>query len=75
MAEFFLRPATEADEPEIKALIRQVRINPLGLDWRRFTVTANGPVRGEDKEMDKMIACAQGETVYATFKNPRIYAA
>jgi N-acetylglutamate synthase-like GNAT family acetyltransferase len=50
-ASFSLRPATEADFPEIKALIRQVRINPTGLDWRRFTVAANSS--------GQMIACAQ----------------
>jgi N-acetylglutamate synthase-like GNAT family acetyltransferase len=51
LAEYILRPATEADFPEIKALIRKVRINPTGLDWRRFTVAVNGP--------GQMIACAQ----------------
>jgi N-acetylglutamate synthase-like GNAT family acetyltransferase len=51
LAEFTLRPATEADFPEIKALIHQVRINPTGLDWRRFTVAVDGP--------GQMIACAQ----------------
>ena len=51
MAEYSLRPATEADFPEINALIRQVRINPLGLDWRRFTLAVNSS--------GKMIACAQ----------------
>lgn len=51
MADYFLRPATEADFPEIQALIRKVRINPMGLDWRRFTVAVNSS--GE------MIACAQ----------------
>jgi N-acetylglutamate synthase-like GNAT family acetyltransferase len=48
---FSLRPATEADFPEIRALIRQVRIKPTGLDWRRFTVADNGS--------GQMIACAQ----------------
>lgn len=48
---FSLRPATEDDFPEIKALIRQVRINPAGLNWRRFTVAVNGS--------GQMIACAQ----------------
>lgn len=51
MEKFSLRPATEDDFPEIKALIRQVRINPAGLDWRRFTVAVNGS--------GQMIACAQ----------------
>jgi N-acetylglutamate synthase-like GNAT family acetyltransferase len=48
---FSLRPAAEADFPEIKALIRQVRINPTKLDWRHFTVAVNGS--------GQMIACAQ----------------
>jgi N-acetylglutamate synthase-like GNAT family acetyltransferase len=48
---FSLRSATAADFPEIKALIRQVRINPTGLDWRRFTVAVN--------EGGQMIACGQ----------------
>jgi len=47
---YFLRPATGADFPAIKALIRQVHINPLGLDWHRFTVAVSG---GE------MIGCGQ----------------
>jgi N-acetylglutamate synthase-like GNAT family acetyltransferase len=48
---FSLRPASKADFSEIKALIRQVRINPTGLDWRRFTVAVN--------EGGGMIACGQ----------------
>lgn len=52
MAEnFSLRPATEADFSEIRALIRRVRINPTKLDWRRFTVAVNGS--------GQMIGCAQ----------------
>ena len=51
MAEYTLRPATEADFPEIKALVRRVRINPMGLDWTRFTVAVDGS--GE------LIACGQ----------------
>ena len=42
MDRFSLRPATEADFPEIKSLIRRVRINPTGLDWHRFTVAVDG---------------------------------
>ncbi|MFZ5821915.1 MAG: GNAT family N-acetyltransferase [Chloroflexota bacterium] len=41
-ASFTLRPAVEADFPAIRALIRGARINPTGLDWRRFTVAASG---------------------------------
>ena len=38
MTEVLLRPALEKDFPAIKALIHASRINPNGLDWRRFTV-------------------------------------
>lgn len=51
---FNLRPATESDFPEIKALIRQVRINPTRLDWHQFTVA----VLGGD-----MIGCIQLKAV------------
>jgi len=47
---FSLRPATEADFPEIKALIRQVRINPTRLDWRHFTLAVSE---------DGMVGCIQ----------------
>jgi N-acetylglutamate synthase-like GNAT family acetyltransferase len=50
LAEYFLRPATESDFSAIKALIKQARINPTKLDWRRFTVAVSG---GE------VIGCAQ----------------
>lgn len=42
MADFILRPATEQDFPAIRQLIRQVRINPTALDWRRFVVAVDG---------------------------------
>ena len=42
MDRFSLRPATEVDFPEIKSLIRMVRINPTGLNWHRFTVAVDG---------------------------------
>jgi N-acetylglutamate synthase-like GNAT family acetyltransferase len=41
VADFFLRAATAADEQEIRALIRAVQINPMGLDWHRFVVAAS----------------------------------
>jgi len=50
LADYTLRPATEADSPAIKALIRQVRINPTKLDWHHFTVTVVG---------GDLIGCAQ----------------
>jgi N-acetylglutamate synthase-like GNAT family acetyltransferase len=45
---FILRPATEQDAPAIHSLIREARINPTGLDWRRFllAVVAEGEVIG-----------------------------
>ena len=38
MTGILLREATAQDFPAISGLIRQVRINPTGLDWRRFVV-------------------------------------
>jgi N-acetylglutamate synthase-like GNAT family acetyltransferase len=61
---FTLRPATKADFPEIKALIRQVRINPTGLDWCRFTVAVDKPVLSEDEGAGQMIACGQLKPVH-----------
>jgi N-acetylglutamate synthase-like GNAT family acetyltransferase len=48
LAEYLLRPATEKDIPFIKGLIHDVRINPTGLEWRRFVVaeTGNGKFAG-----------------------------
>ena len=48
LAEYLLRPATEKDIPFIKGLIHEVRINPTGLDWRRFIVaeTISGKFAG-----------------------------
>jgi N-acetylglutamate synthase-like GNAT family acetyltransferase len=44
---FTLRTAIVADEKDIKAMIRGARLNPLGLDWRRFIVAeANGEIIG-----------------------------
>jgi N-acetylglutamate synthase-like GNAT family acetyltransferase len=38
LTEILLRSALETDFPAIQALIHESRINPNGLDWRRFTV-------------------------------------
>jgi N-acetylglutamate synthase-like GNAT family acetyltransferase len=48
LAEFALFPALESDFPAIKALIHETGINPIGLDWRRFTVakTSDGTFIG-----------------------------
>lgn len=38
---FKVRTAGEADGPAIKKLVMEGRINPTGLDWRRFMVAVN----------------------------------
>ncbi len=48
---FTLRPATQADQKAIKTLIREVGINPMGLDWRRFVVA--------EDEAGQFIGCGQ----------------
>lgn len=49
--EVILRPATAADFPSIRGLIRRVHINPYGLDWRRFLVAVDTEGR--------LLACGQ----------------
>jgi N-acetylglutamate synthase-like GNAT family acetyltransferase len=48
VAEILIRPAARTEAAAIRALIRAVRINPTGLDWRRFlvAVAADGQVVG-----------------------------
>jgi N-acetylglutamate synthase-like GNAT family acetyltransferase len=48
LSDFIVRPATREDFPAIRSLIRMVRINPIGLDWRRFiiVVTPEGNLIG-----------------------------
>jgi len=50
-ATYCLRTAVAADEAAIKQLIREVGINPLGLDWRRFLVAVD--------ENGRLLACGQ----------------
>ena len=50
-APFLLRPAVEADSRPIQLLIRQSGINPIGLDWRRFTLAVDAH--------NAMIGCVQ----------------
>jgi N-acetylglutamate synthase-like GNAT family acetyltransferase len=38
LVEYTVRPAIREDIPAIRSLIHAVRINPTGLDWRRFLV-------------------------------------
>jgi hypothetical protein len=51
MASFHIRPAIQSDFASIRALICSVRINPIGLDWRRFVVAVDS--KGE------VIGCGQ----------------
>jgi N-acetylglutamate synthase-like GNAT family acetyltransferase len=41
LVDFTVRTATQKDFPAIHALIIQVNINPIGLDWRRFLIAMN----------------------------------
>jgi N-acetylglutamate synthase-like GNAT family acetyltransferase len=41
MTTWTLRRARQPDAPAIRRLIRQVGINPLGLDWRRFLIAVD----------------------------------
>ncbi len=48
---FILRPARQEDASSIRALIHRVEINPIGLDWRRFTLAVDS--------QDQMLGCGQ----------------
>jgi len=48
---FTLRPATQADFPAIRRLIHEVQINPMGLDWRRFSMAVDAN--------DRLVGCGQ----------------
>lgn len=43
-----LRPATAADQPVIKQMVKGAHLNPMGLKWQRFTlaVTPDGDTIG-----------------------------
>jgi N-acetylglutamate synthase-like GNAT family acetyltransferase len=49
--DFALRPARAGDYAAIRNLIHQVRINPTGLDWRRFVVAVD--------DAGQMLGCGQ----------------
>lgn len=51
MTNFTLRPARESESSQIKGLIHLVKINPMGLDWKRFIVAVD--------DRDGMIGCGQ----------------
>ena len=44
-SEVWLRPARFEEDRAIKQLVRRARINPLGLNWERFTVAVDGEQR------------------------------
>lgn len=48
---FTLRAATLSDQSRIRSLIRSVRINPMGLDWRNFYIIVT--------PANEMIGCGQ----------------
>ena len=48
-----IRPAVAADAPEIRALVREARLNPRDLDWHRFLVAGDAGA---------VVACAQVRT-------------
>lgn len=48
---FKLRPATAADQPTIKQMVRGARLNPLGLNWERFVLAVTAD--------DQIIGCVQ----------------
>jgi len=48
---FSLRPATQADFPAIRSLIHEVGINPMALDWQRFTIAVD--------TNDRLVGCGQ----------------
>jgi N-acetylglutamate synthase-like GNAT family acetyltransferase len=43
---FTLRWATEEDAPVIKRLVRDAKINPLGIHWQRFIVAEDAVAEG-----------------------------
>jgi N-acetylglutamate synthase-like GNAT family acetyltransferase len=49
-SDYQIRQAKESDQELIRALVRKSRINPLNLEWRRFSVVEIGT---------EMIACGQ----------------
>jgi N-acetylglutamate synthase-like GNAT family acetyltransferase len=51
MSSYTLRPARQTDAAAIKLLIRNVGINPMDLDWRRFVVAVD--------DQDQVIAAGQ----------------
>lgn len=51
MLNYEVRPAVESEFPQIKHLINEGGINPMGLDWKRFLVAV--------EENGRVIGCGQ----------------
>lgn len=51
MENYQIRPALEVEAGQIKDLINEVGINPMGLDWKRFLVAVD--------DSGKVIGCGQ----------------
>lgn len=48
---YWIRPAVREDKEAIHVLVRAVKINPLGIYWRRFLVAVD--------EKNRLIGCGQ----------------
>jgi N-acetylglutamate synthase-like GNAT family acetyltransferase len=48
---YCIRPAVSQDHAAIRALIRAVKINPLGIDWARFLIAVDGG--------NRLVGCGQ----------------
>lgn len=48
---YALRPARRSDAGEIRLLVNQAHLNPVGLDWRRFIIA--------ESAQGRLIACGQ----------------
>ncbi|GJM39975.1 MAG: hypothetical protein DHS20C20_02570 [Ardenticatenaceae bacterium] len=53
------RRALASDEAAIKALIRTVNINPMGLKWHRFIVAVDEPCTEQSRSNGRLIGCGQ----------------
>jgi N-acetylglutamate synthase-like GNAT family acetyltransferase len=51
LGKFIIRPAVREDSLAIRSLIKDVRINPMNLDWRRFIVVVTS--------QNELIGCGQ----------------
>jgi hypothetical protein len=52
--QYMIRPAKQGEAGEIRRMVYTARINPMGLDWRRFVVAVDPDGR--------LIGCGQVKT-------------